>query len=266
MSARFESGTIGTVSLDSTSDGRYAGIITAPLEKLNYPTFSGTIQVYYKNEVKDQKNILVNSESIRNDQYSITKEGKEIDFYVNSSLKRESDTVKLFDSNVYCKIYKNGTYVDTINFDILETQAYTEFKRSYNLTESGNYSFNVYLEDGFSEGTYHLFDDSYGYDDGLNSDPDPDPDQPQEDDPPKDPDDTDDPDGNEDNGETDDSGTGDDNEGDNDDDDNNSQGDSTQKEEYFIHLPSLLIPMMTVSSVLFLTTSIYRKRNEKHLT
>jgi hypothetical protein len=270
MSAKFESETIGTVSLDSTSDDRYSGIINAPLEKLNYPTFSGTIQVYYKNEVKDQKDILINSEYIRNDHYIITKEGKEIDFYVNSSLKKESETVKLLDSNVYCEIFKDRSYFNTINLDTLETQTYTEFRRSYNLTESGNYTFSLYLEDGFSEKTYNLFNDTYDYDDGSGTDPDP------GDDTPSDPDNTDDDatndydddsDGNNDDTDNDDNGDGSDDEGNNDDNSSNGEtdNDSNQEDGYYISLPTILIPIMSISSVLLLTTAIYRRRDPNQL-
>ena len=281
LTVKFESETLGECPLDVYGDGNYSLKEIMPVSKKNYPNFTGTIKVYYRGDLKAQKEVFTSTHYTRSLSFSITKTLETIEFYVNGSYTTESGTVKLFNSDVSVDVYRNQTLQESLNFDLIEIPAYSEFFHTYNLTLTGNYTFKVSLFDGLSEETLSICEISHEYvneDDTTDPDTNPDPSPPQDDTGGDDDssnddtnnDDNDDSDGNNDDGGGNDNGSSDDDNGEENDDDSNSgdgnsQDDSTQKERIFIALPSLLIPMMTVSSVLLLTTSIYRNRNERNL-
>jgi hypothetical protein len=274
LTVKFETETLGECLLDANGDGNYTLNEILPVSKKNYPNFTGTIEVYYQGDLKAQKEVFTTTDYTRSLSFSITKTSETIDFYVNGSYITETGTEKLFNSEVSVDVYRNHTLQESLNFDLIEIPAYSEFFYTYNFTLTGNYTFEVNLFDGLSEGTFSICEITHEYineDDPPDQDPDPDP---EPDPPPQDDtggndnpsnDDNNDSAGNNDEDETSEDDNAERNDDNNNSDNNNSQDDSKQEERIFKALPSLLIPMITVSSVLFLTISIYRNRSERDL-
>ncbi|TXT57099.1 MAG: hypothetical protein BAJALOKI2v1_540001, partial [Promethearchaeota archaeon] len=162
ITVKYESESVGTNTLSPYGSYYHADIII-PVEKINYPMLNGTIKVFLSDTLKTSKKICTPTNYTLETEYSAIKDNNETRFYVKGTIKTESGTSKLLSSNVSIDVYRNGILEDKRDFDIAETEKYTEFTLEYTLPDHGNYTFKVYLTDGLSKETSLLFTDNYEY-------------------------------------------------------------------------------------------------------
>ncbi|TXT61059.1 MAG: conserved exported protein of unknown function [Promethearchaeota archaeon] len=163
ITVTFESDTIGTITLDSNPQGFYSKNILIPVEKQNFPQLDGTICIYYKDSLLESKQISILTDYEIDLYYSYSKQNKSIDFYLNASIQKESGTSKLYNSSTYALVYKDINLLEKLDFDKKETPLTSEFEKNYEIAVPGNYNFEIYLKEGFSEVPTNIFNTSYCY-------------------------------------------------------------------------------------------------------
>jgi len=75
-----------------------------------------------------------------------------ISFEINASLyMAEMEYWELENGRGYVNIYKNGFFIGELNLTAWHYDTYSIFYSPYNLPQFGNYTFEIYLDDGFNE-------------------------------------------------------------------------------------------------------------------
>ncbi|MBY9007897.1 MAG: hypothetical protein KGD63_14240 [Candidatus Lokiarchaeota archaeon] len=147
---KFESDQLGTILLNKQEDNSFYGIISIPLDSSNYPVVYGNISLYEGTLPIFTKNISIQTSYSLDYSYNITKIGDSISVELNSSLITGYGREAFSEKEAFLEIYINEALIRTESLSMTEENSWNEFLTSYKMSQSGDYTFKLFLDDGLA--------------------------------------------------------------------------------------------------------------------
>ena len=162
---KLESEQLGTILLDKMDNHTHQKEIHVPIDPQNYPLIEGELCVYDGSLKVAQFPISFQTtfESIYG--VSISKTESRIEITVVASFRFISGEQPVYDGVIRAEVYRDGTYIDTIFFASEDDLKSTTFTFLYRPSYSGNYRFELYMEDPYHSSSQFIIDITYAYKD-----------------------------------------------------------------------------------------------------
>jgi prenyltransferase beta subunit len=160
---KLESEQLGTILLDKMDNHTHQKEIHVPIDPQNYPLIEGALCVYDGGLKVAQFPISFQTtfDSIYN--ISTSKTESRIEITVVASLRFVSGEQPVYDGIMRAEVYRDGTYIDTTFFASEDGLKSTTFTLIYRPTYSGNYRFELYMEDPYHSNSQFVSDITYTY-------------------------------------------------------------------------------------------------------
>ena len=148
---KLESDQLGVILFDYVENSTYQTTVFIPIEADNYPEVRGNITVYDGARRVSSHPISFNTTYGRILEFGFIESTSGIRFSLNGSHVYDSGIQPLFGTIIFARVYLNGQELGVHTFDSRSDQTRSEYWFEYIPTESGEYYFEIYLEDGFSQ-------------------------------------------------------------------------------------------------------------------
>ena len=163
-SIKLESSQLGTILLDRLDNNTYTkSDIFVSMNTENFPNISGNITIYEGATLRSSFPFTIATNYDVLTQISKRELSDGIRITVEGSFVFGTGIEPLYESEVYCIIYRNGEEVGNIIFSSSDSATYTNFILEYKPIQGGSYLFNIYLDDKFQEDDRFLGQISYAY-------------------------------------------------------------------------------------------------------
>jgi prenyltransferase beta subunit len=162
---KLESEQLGSILFDKMDNHTHQKEIHVPIDPQNYPLIEGELCVYDGSLKVAQTPISFQTtfDSIYN--VSTSKTESRIEITVVASLRFISGEQPVYDGIMRAEVYRDGTYIDTILFASEDGLKSTTFTFIYRPSYSGNYLFEIYMEDPYRSNSQFVVDITYTYKD-----------------------------------------------------------------------------------------------------
>ncbi len=148
---KFLSDLLGTQIFTVEPDGTHHVNFTIPMEPSYFPLIEGNLSVYDGlNEIK-RKPISFQTTYDLLTNFAWKNESGMIVVSLNATQLCGSAKVSLSHGNAFGKIFKEGSYLRTVTMARDDAIDYSEFSLSYVPLNHGNYTIDLYLNDGFNK-------------------------------------------------------------------------------------------------------------------
>jgi hypothetical protein len=147
---KFESSQTGTITFDKMPDDSYHKQIQIPLIPQCYPEIHGVLRAYEGSNLKAE--LPISFSTIYNITYElITLQGTNSwNFQINSSILSSESKNELTFGDAYVQVYVDGTDRGAISFSHVPYVEYSLFTLEYIPQIEGDYSIQLFLDDGFN--------------------------------------------------------------------------------------------------------------------
>jgi len=148
---KFQSSLLGTRTFTVQPDGTHHANITIPMEPSYFPVIEGNLTVYDGLDEIKRKYISfqTNYELLTN--FAWRNESSVILVTLNASQACGTTKSPLFYGTAYGKVFKDGSFLRTLAMTRDDLIEYSQFLLSYVPLNHGNYTIELYLNDGFNQ-------------------------------------------------------------------------------------------------------------------
>ncbi|MFX1501150.1 MAG: hypothetical protein ACFFDH_09335 [Promethearchaeota archaeon] len=153
---KFESPQIGTYVFSKTSNNTYIHDIPVPVSYESYPMIGGYLRAYEGAQLKAEQYVSFSTNYTLEYNVKYSSELSRIVFEINTSIVANGVYFPLTSGRVYMKVYKNGNFVREVQATHLQLLDKSVFTISYNPTKTGQFSFEIYLNDGISSSEINI--------------------------------------------------------------------------------------------------------------
>ena len=162
---KLESEQLGTILLDKMDNHTYQKEIHVPIDPQNYPLIEGELSVYDGSLKVAQFPISFQTTFDSIYSVSTSKTESRIEIIVVASLRFYSGEQPVYDGIMRAEVYRDDTYIDTIFFASEDDLKSTTFTLIYQPSYSGNYRFEIHIEDPYHSSSQFITDITYNYND-----------------------------------------------------------------------------------------------------
>jgi len=162
---KLESEQLGTILLDKMDNHTHQKEIHVPIDPQNYPLIEGELCVYDGSLKVAQTPISFQTTFDSIYSVSTSKTESRIEITVVASLRFISGEQPVYDGVMCAEVYRDGTYIDTILFASEDGLKSTTFTFVYRPSYSGEFLFEIYMEDPYHSNSQFVVDITYTYKD-----------------------------------------------------------------------------------------------------
>ena len=162
---KLESEQLGTIILDKMDNHTHQKEIHIPIDPQNFPLIEGELNVYDGSLKVAQYPISFQTTFDSIYSVSTSKTESRIEITVVASLRFTSGEQPVYDGVMRAEVYRDDNYIDTLFFASEDNLKSTTFKFVYRPSYSGNYRFEIYMEDPYHFSSQFVIDITYNYKD-----------------------------------------------------------------------------------------------------
>jgi hypothetical protein len=162
---KLESEQLGTILFDKMDNHTHQKEIHVPIDPQNYPLIEGELCVYDGSLKVAQTPISFQTTLDSIYSVSTSKTESRIEIIVVASLRFISGEQPVYDGVMRAEVYRDDTYVDTILFASEDGLKSTTFTFIYRPSYSGNFLFEIYMEDPYHSNSQFVVNITYTYKD-----------------------------------------------------------------------------------------------------
>jgi hypothetical protein len=162
---KLESEQLGTILFDKIGNYIYQKEVNIPIDPQNYPLIEGELCVYDGSLKIEQFPISFQTTFDPIYNVSTSKTESRIEITVVASMRFASGEQPVYDGVMRAIIHRDDNYIDTIFFDSKVDLKNTTFTFTYRPSYSGNYRFEIYMEDPYHSSSQFVSNITYTYTD-----------------------------------------------------------------------------------------------------
>ncbi|MFO7797531.1 MAG: hypothetical protein R6W84_15405 [Promethearchaeia archaeon] len=155
-SLKFESDQLGEYAFTEFGEGVFRCNVFVPFDVSNYPTIEGNISRYEFSTKQEVIPISFNTTYELFSEINFLENANTINIEINCSLNIASGSRNLPDGESFMHIYHEGEYIATDSLSYQQNGDYTKYFLEYEYTQFGNYSFELYVNDGLNESDHFI--------------------------------------------------------------------------------------------------------------
>jgi prenyltransferase beta subunit len=147
---KFESDQLGSYVFTKLGDNSYTCDIPVPMTSDNYPTVEGYLRAYEGTEIKAESYICFSTNYTLDYNVESTHNLTTYLFEVNASISANGEYLPISLGSSFMKVYRNGEHICEIEASQQDLSEYSTFHIEYSPQLTGEYTFDLYLNDGIS--------------------------------------------------------------------------------------------------------------------
>jgi len=155
-SLKFESDQLGEYAFTEFGEGEFRCNVFVPFDVSNYPTIEGNISRYEFSTKQEVIPISFNTTYELISEINFVENVNTINIEINCSLNIGSGNINLPYGESFMHIFHEGEYIATDSFSYQQNIDYTKYFLEYEYTQFGNYSFELYVNDGLNASDYFI--------------------------------------------------------------------------------------------------------------
>ncbi len=153
---KFESDQIGTYVFSKLANNSYVYNIPIPFSTNSFPTIEGYLRAYEGLEIKAEQLISFSTNYTLNYEVSSQTDLTGLLFEINASIIADNEKHPTTFGSASARIYRNDVFLGEVQANHQIFPDFSLFSIAYNPTETGKYSFEFYLDDGFSGSSINI--------------------------------------------------------------------------------------------------------------
>ena len=147
---KFESDEVGSMVFSKLANNTYIQDIEIPISSSCYPVVDGYLRAYEGSKVKAESYIAFSTTYDLNYKVEYNADLSEIIFHINVSIIANGQSFPTSSGDAYTKVFRNSQLLGDVQASYTEFVEYSLFRISYTPSMTGQYIFELYLDDGIS--------------------------------------------------------------------------------------------------------------------
>ncbi|MFX1437975.1 MAG: hypothetical protein ACFFAA_12375, partial [Promethearchaeota archaeon] len=164
---KFESEQIGSYVFSKTANDSYIYDLPIPVSSIAYPKVEGYLRAYEGTQIKAESFVSFSTNYTLDHNVKSYYDLSSFKLEINASILAGDLWYPTTSGNVYVRIYRNGDYIREVQAIRDDLDGYSTFRIIYNPQITGEYRFEVYLNDGISGAVVLIKTISYNIDEIL---------------------------------------------------------------------------------------------------
>jgi prenyltransferase beta subunit len=160
---KYESDQLGSYPLIENEEGYYELSLEVPLHPDNYPLIAGNLSLYESSEKIIEYPFSFSTEYLFHSSFSVNNNTNEYEIEINTHLSTAIGNRSLYEGEGYIKVYRNSEFLEVVNLCQQNNDHSTEFVETIILSQTGDYRFELYINDGINSTDHFIGEHQFVY-------------------------------------------------------------------------------------------------------